>query len=197
MHGNSSASQSNRSVSTPTSIDGLPTTSVPRASPGGSQPIVDNCGHPRAEPSTLTLACGDGDISISNITWSEWNTNSGEPGTLAGGTGTFNWDNCDPNRAQGQDSAVPLQITLSNLVSYEGSEVWSYLDVRSLPDRAGLRWAAAAYRWSEPARTTGTPSCRFPGPERGCARLAGTVIRSSKATITGRSQETKPWGNFA
>jgi len=107
------------------------TTTAPTGiSPVGNQPMIASCGPPEFEPTLITLACGDGGVSITNIIWSVWNSAVlGSTAPVAEGNATFNWNHCIPNCAEGQTSSVPVTITASNLVSYAGSQVWGTLEV--------------------------------------------------------------------
>ena len=60
-----------------------------------------NASSPKVRPASLVLACGDGNASISNITWTSW----GE--SQAQGVGTFMENQCVPDCAQGSFVSFP------------------------------------------------------------------------------------------
>jgi hypothetical protein len=104
-------------------------TTAPGISPVGNQPELATCGQPQFEPSSILLDCGAGGVQVTDIVWSTWNTTELGSGPLASGSGQFNWDDCVPNCAQGETYSDPVMITLSNPVSYQGSEVWGTIEV--------------------------------------------------------------------
>jgi hypothetical protein len=87
--------------------------------PGNAQPqsnvlISDDCADQNDEglyePSTIYLACGDGEDIANGLTWSQWGT------ATATGQGTVNEVSCVPDCADGKDIAYPVDITLSRPV---------------------------------------------------------------------------------
>jgi hypothetical protein len=87
--------------------------------PGNVQPqshvlISDNCGFQNNEglyePTTILLACGDGEDAANGLIWSQWGA------TTATGHGTLNEVRCVPNCAYGKDVAYPVTVMLSRPV---------------------------------------------------------------------------------
>ncbi|HVX21419.1 MAG TPA: hypothetical protein VHB02_08725 [Acidimicrobiales bacterium] len=62
---------------------------------------------PAVEPSTIMLACGDGNAYLDHLTWSSW-TPSG-----ATGSGTYTHNLCQPDCAQGRFVSAPTTVRLA------------------------------------------------------------------------------------
>jgi hypothetical protein len=76
---------------------------------GAAHPtVLPNClGAPRVKPETIVLACGDGNESVSGITWTGWGS------TFAAGRGTISIDDCTPNCAAGHDHSYPVVVLVT------------------------------------------------------------------------------------
>ncbi len=70
-------------------------------------PIIKLADWSGVEPATIGFS-GDAGNIVTAITWSSW-TN-----TSAVGHGTWGYDNCDPNCAEGQVTPYPTTLTLSH-----------------------------------------------------------------------------------
>ena len=68
-------------------------------------PKVYNCLKPQVRPGSFTLACADGNSSLSHLTWSSWTAAS------AHGTGTQLINDCVPYCAAGKFVSYPAQVT--------------------------------------------------------------------------------------
>ncbi|WP_067824854.1 hypothetical protein [Nocardia inohanensis] len=74
-------------------------------------PRIKNCvSQPESRPSQLTITCADGNLSVSGLTWSDWNADA------AHGSGIENSNTCEPSCADGEQRAVPAAVTLSKPV---------------------------------------------------------------------------------
>ncbi|APA99120.1 hypothetical protein KP696_33415 [Nocardia seriolae] len=82
--------------------------SAPFAGAEGTSPVVNDCVTDRSEtrPSNLLLACGDGGLSVRDITWSSWGPDTAE------GEGTEYRRVCEPSCAAGHTASVATHITL-------------------------------------------------------------------------------------
>jgi hypothetical protein len=112
----------------------LATMSTTGASQIGNGPLVDSCdmeGAPQFEPTVIVMACATGDVKVDDIGWLDWNEAVGGGPRQADGNAVFNWDNCIPNCAMGQEFQSQVTVTLSNPVIYHGATVWGTLEVDS------------------------------------------------------------------
>ncbi|MFE3056494.1 hypothetical protein [Nocardia sp. NPDC059239] len=85
--------------------------SAPFAGAKATGPVVNDCITNKADvqPAAMVLACGDGGLSVRDITWSSWG-----PGT-AEGDGTEYRRVCQPSCAAGNTATGTTHITLRNL----------------------------------------------------------------------------------
>jgi hypothetical protein len=110
------------------------TTATSGVSQVGNGPLVAPCdqgGTAKFEPTIIYLACADGNTSVTDIVWSDWNETVGGGPVEADGTGVFNWNNCDPSCAQGQTFSVQVAIALTNPVIFQGTKVWGTFDINT------------------------------------------------------------------
>ena len=108
------------------------TTSVPptTATPVDTRILVyGDCKTPTFEPSGIVLTCGDYGWILEDLHWSSWTA------TKATAVGTFVYNDCNPNCAQGQHHSVPAtQVTLTTPVRGAGGQmVWSRLEQSPQP----------------------------------------------------------------
>jgi hypothetical protein len=68
--------------------------------------VVDCAAQPRTRPGQYTLACGDGNASLTGLHWDSW----GATAAFAEGTSTFN--DCAPSCVAGHGHSFPGLITL-------------------------------------------------------------------------------------
>jgi hypothetical protein len=76
-------------------------------------------------PVTLTLACGDGTIALSGLTWSNW----GQPTATA--KGTYSLVICVPSCATGTEVHYAATVTVSGLRS--GSYTAMHINAPNAP----------------------------------------------------------------
>ncbi|MGW4351932.1 hypothetical protein ACWELJ_07540 [Nocardia sp. NPDC004582] len=71
-------------------------------------PVVNDCvaGHAVTQPASMLLACGDGGLSVRDITWSSWGPDTAE------GDGTEYRRVCEPSCAAGHTASGATHITL-------------------------------------------------------------------------------------
>ncbi|MFE3025213.1 hypothetical protein [Nocardia tengchongensis] len=71
-------------------------------------PVVNDCisNHTVTQPSSMLLACGDGGLSVRDITWSSWGPDTAE------GDGTEFRRVCEPSCAAGHTASGATHITL-------------------------------------------------------------------------------------
>jgi hypothetical protein len=73
----------------------------------------------RTKPSEISISA-DGAVYIRGLTWTGWGT------ATATGTGTLERDNCNPNCAEGNDTAYAATVTATYLVPYgDGEQAYS------------------------------------------------------------------------
>jgi hypothetical protein len=68
-------------------------------------PRVYNCLHAQVRPGSFTLACADGNSSLTHLSWSSWTASS------ARGTGTQVINDCQPYCAAGKFRSYPADVT--------------------------------------------------------------------------------------
>ncbi|MVU82568.1 hypothetical protein GPX89_35725 [Nocardia sp. ET3-3] len=75
---------------------------------GTATPVVNDCTsyHAVIEPSRLLIACGDGTVTVKDITWTSWGPDTAE------GDGTEYRVVCSPSCAGGHEENKPTHITL-------------------------------------------------------------------------------------
>jgi hypothetical protein len=74
------------------------------------------------EPSSIVLACGDGNASLTNLHWSSWTANG------AVGSGDFTHNLCEPNCADGTFASDPTQVRLSYPIESGAGPQFSAVD---------------------------------------------------------------------
>jgi len=80
------------------------------AAPAGTTTVINCAGTGVVRPSTITITCADGGVSVNKITWSTWNVAS------ATGKGELSWNTCLPtNCAAGIGLTYPVTIKLGGL----------------------------------------------------------------------------------
>jgi eukaryotic-like serine/threonine-protein kinase len=83
--------------------------------------VIADCQNPAYEPTTIILACADGGITATQISWTSWGA------TSATGTSVIQANLCNPNCAQGTMGSFPANITLSSVTSGSGGGLFSTL----------------------------------------------------------------------
>jgi hypothetical protein len=81
------------------------------AAGGAAHVLAPGCGgSDRAEfkPSTIIVACGDGNFFVKKIDWSAWKSRS------ATGSGTGRLNTCSPTCARGNFKSYPVRVVLSS-----------------------------------------------------------------------------------
>ena len=58
------------------------------AAPAGTTTVIDCAGKGVARPTSITLTCADGGVSVNKITWSSWHPDQAE------GKGVLSWNTC-------------------------------------------------------------------------------------------------------
>ena len=114
----------------------LPAASVPATAAG--LPSVDagievygNCKTPTVEPTEIVLACADYNALLEALHWTSWTA------TSATAVGTFVYNDCTPNCAEGHFRNVPdTRITLTVPTRKAGGQrVWS--EIQESPEPPG------------------------------------------------------------
>ena len=89
-------------------------------------PMVLNCGSGKGltKPSSLTIACADGNSLAKKLTWSKWGS------TDATATGIYAWDPCTPTcAADSKWATAAATFTLSDVVHTSKGTVFGKLAV--------------------------------------------------------------------
>ena len=75
------------------------------------------------------LACADGNLAVQHISWAVWE------GEKASGSGTFIYNDCEPDCADGKTHLVPVQFSLSSVAKdLSGKSVFTQMQVVSESD---------------------------------------------------------------
>ncbi|WP_433561026.1 hypothetical protein ACQP1O_25710 [Nocardia sp. CA-151230] len=84
--------------------------SAPFAGARAAAPVVNDCitNNADVQPAGMVLACGDGGLSVRDITWSSWGPDTAE------GDGTEYRRVCQPSCAAGKTATGTTHITLRN-----------------------------------------------------------------------------------
>ncbi len=116
----------------------LSTTDMALPAPASVPSVLDQCDIPTAgpsvEPRTIVLACGDGNASLTGLTWSSWTK------TTAAAAGEYTHNTCTPDCANGTFVTVPATIRLGYPVE----------------TGAGPEFAMISYTYSNPAAPGGS-----------------------------------------
>ena len=120
----------------------LPAASAPATAAG--LPFVDagievygNCQTPSVEPAEIVLACADYNALLESLHWTSWTA------TSATAVGTFVYNDCTPNCAEGHFHHVPgtrVTLTVPSRTA-SGQRVWS--QIQESPEPPG--YAAGPY----------------------------------------------------
>ncbi|MFJ4654888.1 hypothetical protein ACIP5Y_26750 [Nocardia sp. NPDC088792] len=83
------------------------------AAEADSAPVVNDCtkNQPVVQPNRMLLACGDGGVTVKDITWSSWGSDTAQ------GDGTVYSIVCVPSCAGGHEVNAPTHITLDKLAN--------------------------------------------------------------------------------
>lgn len=95
-----------------------------------------DCEYPEHKPTTITITCADGGISINKIIWKTWNKSG------ATGTGTFNENLCEPSCVEGEQVSAPVNVTLSDLSARKEKFYLRALDITT-QDGKDFPWGRA------------------------------------------------------
>jgi hypothetical protein len=88
---------------------------------------------PSVEPHAIVLACGDGNASLTNLTWSLWTK------TTAAATGDFTHNTCTPDCAHGTFVSTPASVRLGY----------------PMETSAGQEFASLSYVYPDPSAPAG------------------------------------------
>lgn len=102
-------------------------------------------------PSTLILACGDGTISATDLTWSRWTS------TSATGRGQLTIRQCSPSCAQGSVEKYSLNVVLSDAMSYAGKRYFTTMWL-AFPATSPVAGRSTSCPLSDPRREGGCGS---------------------------------------
>lgn len=90
----------------------LPVTSTTIAA---VQPAVLSCGPgstPTVRPTTITVGCATGSVTVTSISWTAWSAATGGQAT-----GTLNVNNCQPNCASGTSRSTAAIVVVFHAVN--------------------------------------------------------------------------------
>ncbi|HEY5389130.1 MAG TPA: hypothetical protein VIJ83_01140 [Solirubrobacteraceae bacterium] len=80
---------------------------VPALASGTARRVVGNCTKSQVRPHSIIIACGDGNILLTHLTWSSFG------GASAHGSGDYSANDCNPNCAAGKFHSYPVKVALS------------------------------------------------------------------------------------
>jgi hypothetical protein len=69
------------------------------------------------EPTSILIACGDGNVRVTGLRWSSWTTDQ------AVGTGAWRQNDCKPDCADGRFIDYPVSLVLSEPMQRSGDQV--------------------------------------------------------------------------
>jgi hypothetical protein len=142
LAGCASAASSPSSASSSSSSKAAPAIAAAKTRPASapaapaSPPKVDagievygNCKTPTVEPAEIVLACADYNAILESLHWTSWTASS------ATAVGTFVYNDCTPNCAEGHFHHVPgTRVTLTvPSRSVSGQQVWSQVQENPEP----------------------------------------------------------------
>jgi hypothetical protein len=120
----------------------LPAASAPATAAGlpsadAGIEVYGNCQTPSVEPAEIVLACADYNALLESLHWTSWTA------TSATAVGTFVYNDCTPNCAEGHFHHVPgtrVTLTVPSRTA-SGQRVWS--QIQESPEPPG--YAAGPY----------------------------------------------------
>jgi hypothetical protein len=119
-------------------------TNAPSSQPIPSDPAhiyTWDCEYPEHKPTTITITCADGGISVNKIKWSTWDKSG------AAGTGIFNENLCEPSCVEGKEVSAPVNIKLSDLTPRKGKYYLRTLDITT-SDGKDFPWGkVGSFQW--------------------------------------------------
>jgi len=126
-------------ASTPTGSGYWMTTTAKTLPPSSPVPsVLAECNLPTAgpvvQPSAIVLACGDGNASLTYLTWSSWTP------TAAAATGYYRHNTCTPDCADGTFVSVPASVHLAYPIQTP----------------AGKEFASISYTYADPSAPGGS-----------------------------------------
>jgi len=80
---------------------------VGAATASGSNRVVGDCKHSQIRPAQIIIYCADANGLLKNMRWSSFG------GATARGTGSYSFNDCNPNCAAGHFHTYPVTVTLS------------------------------------------------------------------------------------
>lgn len=105
-----------------------PRTVAATTRPAATPVVLHGCGgQPVTSPTTFTLACGDGKISLGSLVWSDW----GRP--TASATGKYLAVGCVPDCASGTEVPYAATVTVSGLL--DGGYTVMHISAPHAPSR--------------------------------------------------------------
>ncbi len=108
--------------------------------------VMDQCtlssSPPAVEPGSIVLACGDGNASLTHLSWSSWTA------TSAAGTGEYTHNTCTPDCAQGSFVSTPASVRLGYPIETS----------------AGREFAQISYTYADPSAPGGYTTDTFVAP---------------------------------
>ena len=81
--------------------------------------LPDCLGKPRVRPTSVVLACADGNFSVAKLAWTGW----GQSFAAARGTGSLN--DCKPNCAAGHFHSYPVILLATGRQTCHGSPAYA------------------------------------------------------------------------
>ena len=114
-----------------------PVANAPEATPtstasatSSSDILINDCGAGFSiKPESIILACADGNLAVQHISWLMWE------GEKALGRGTFIYNDCEPDCADGKTHLVPVQFSLLGVAKdLSGKSVFTQMEVVSESD---------------------------------------------------------------
>lgn len=94
------------------------------AAAGAKNPgVIADCQKPSEEPSEITIACGDGNFVVADITWDSWGQDE------AGGSGTAEVNLCEPNCADGKVGNYISGVTVSDIGDCDGQSAYRKIEI--------------------------------------------------------------------
>ena len=81
--------------------------------------LPDCLGKPRIKPTSVVLACGDGNFRVDKLTWTGWSQ------TFAAGRGVGSLNDCKPNCVAGHFHIYPVILLATGRQTCHGSPAYA------------------------------------------------------------------------
>ena len=100
-----------------------------------------DCDTTVAKPSSIMIYCADGGAYVEKISWESWGPSGAQ------GSGTYTYNDCDPDCADGTMHSVPIRVTLTKLITFKSKNYLSALHIETLDGKPLSNTEGSTFDW--------------------------------------------------